>query len=165
MNTWKTVPESYQQRVYNNTLATVKCQIHHAKNAKPAMFISVEAARVDNAIFLDYLTSEVALEESEIGSSYPKIQIDNNCTNDNLQFGMPGGRGNYEDDGNQTDERNAIPTASRRPHPSTELKRFDLGTGDVEGYEGEDGEHAEADADAEEDASKAEDKSTQNVEH
>ena len=27
MNTWNTLPESYQQRVYNNTLATVKCQI------------------------------------------------------------------------------------------------------------------------------------------
>jgi len=25
MNTWNTLPESYQQRVYNNTLATVKC--------------------------------------------------------------------------------------------------------------------------------------------
>jgi hypothetical protein len=27
MNTWNTLPESYQQRVYNNTLATVKRQI------------------------------------------------------------------------------------------------------------------------------------------
>jgi hypothetical protein len=27
INTWNTLPESYQQRVYNNTLATVKGQI------------------------------------------------------------------------------------------------------------------------------------------
>jgi hypothetical protein len=67
MNTWNTVPESYQQRVYNNTLATVKRQIQQAENPTPAVVISVEAARVDNAILLDYLTSEVALEHPEIG--------------------------------------------------------------------------------------------------
>jgi len=30
MNTWKTLLESYQQTVYKNTLATVKCQIQQA---------------------------------------------------------------------------------------------------------------------------------------
>ena len=40
--------------------------------------------------------------------------------------------------------------------------RFDLGTSDVDGYEGEDGD--DADADEEEEASQAEDGSTQNVE-
>jgi len=40
--------------------------------------ISVEAARGDNAILLDYLASEVALEESEIGRTDPNILIDNN---------------------------------------------------------------------------------------
>jgi hypothetical protein len=53
MNTWNTLPESYQQRVYNNTLATVKRQIHQAENQTPAVVISVEAARVGNAILLD----------------------------------------------------------------------------------------------------------------
>ena len=53
MNTWNTLPESYQQRVYNNTLATVKRQIQQAENPTPAVVISVEAARVDNAILLD----------------------------------------------------------------------------------------------------------------
>jgi len=82
MNPWNTLPESYQQRVYNNTLATVKRQIQQAENPTPAMVISVEAARVDNAILLDYLTSEVALEEPEIGSTDQNIPIDNNCTDD-----------------------------------------------------------------------------------
>jgi len=50
MNTWNTLPESYQQRVYKNTLATIKHQIQQAENPMPAEVISVEAARVDNAI-------------------------------------------------------------------------------------------------------------------
>jgi len=159
MNTWNTLPESYQQRVYNNTLATVKRQIQQAENPTPAVVISVEAARVDNAILLDYLTSEVALEEPEIGSTDSNIPIDNNCTDDELHFGMPGGSGDFEDEG---DESDAIPTASRRRRAATELERFDLGTSDVDGYEGEDGD--DADADEEEEASQAEDGSTQNVE-
>jgi len=73
MNTWNTLPESYQQRVYNNTHATVKRQIQQAENPTPAVVISVEAARVDNAILLEYLTSEVAPEEPEIGSTDPNI--------------------------------------------------------------------------------------------
>jgi hypothetical protein len=42
--------------------------------------------------------------------------------------------------------------------------RIDLGPSDVDGYEGEDGDHADADADEEEDASQVDDGSTQNVE-
>jgi hypothetical protein len=61
MNTWNILPESYQQRVYNNTLATVKRQIQQANNRTPSMLIRVDAARVDNAILLDYSASEVAL--------------------------------------------------------------------------------------------------------
>jgi hypothetical protein len=78
MNTWNTLPESYQQRVYNNTLATVKCQIQQAENPTPAVVIRVEAVHVDNAMLLDYLTFEVALEEPEIGSTDPNIPIGNN---------------------------------------------------------------------------------------
>jgi len=159
MNTWNTLPESYQQRVYNNTLATVKRQIQQAENPTPAVVISVEAALVDDAILLDYLTSEVALEEPEIRSTDSNIPIDNNCTNDELHFGMPGGSGDFEDEG---DESDAIPTASQRQRAATELERFDLGTSGVDGYEGEDGD--DADADEEEEASQAEDGSTQNVE-
>jgi hypothetical protein len=168
MNTWNTLPESYQQRVYNNTLATVKRQIQQAENPTPAVVISVEAARVDNAILLDYLASEVALEKPEIGSTDPNIPIDNNCKDDELHFGMPGGSGDFEDEGDESDERDAIPTASRRRRPATELERCDLGTSDVDGHEGEDGDdadaNADADADEEEEASQVDDGSTQNVE-
>jgi len=72
---------------------------------------------------------------------------------------MQGGSGDFEDDG---DESDAIPTASRGRRAATELGRFDLGTRDVDGYEGEDGD--DADADEEEEPSQAEDGSTQNVE-
>jgi len=162
MNTWNTLPESYQQRVYKNTLATVKRQIQPVENPTPAEVISVEAAHVDNAILLDYLTSKVALEEPQIGSTDPNIPIDNNCTDDELHFGMPGGSGDHEVDGDKSDEHGAIPTASRQRRPASELERFDQGTSDVDGYEGDDGD--DADADEEEEASLANDGSTQNVE-
>jgi len=162
MNTCNTLPESYQQRVYNNTLAPVKRQIQQAENPTPAVVISVEAACVDNAILLDYLTSEVALVEAEIGSTDPNIPIDNNCMHEELHFGMPGANGDNEDEGDESDVRDAIPTASQRQRPMTELERFDLGTSDVDGYEGEDGDEAYADEEVE--ASQADDGSTQNVE-
>jgi hypothetical protein len=124
--------------------------------------ISVEAARVDNAILLVYLASEVALEEPEIGSTDPNIAIDNNCTDDELHFGMPGGSGDYEDEGDGSDVRDAIRTASRRRWLATELERIDLGTSDVNRYEGEDGDDGHVDE--EEAASQADDRSTQKVE-
>ena len=113
MNTWNTLPESYQQWVNKNTPATVKRQIQQAENPTPAVVISVEAARVENAILLDYLTPEVGLKEPEIGSPDQNIPIENNCIDDKLHFGMPGGSGDYEDEGNESDEHDAIPTASR----------------------------------------------------
>jgi hypothetical protein len=61
MNTWNTLPESYQRRVYINTIATVNRRIQQAENPMPTVVISVAAARVDNAILLDYLTSDLAL--------------------------------------------------------------------------------------------------------
>jgi len=162
MNTWNTLLESYQQRVYNNTPATVKRQIQQAENPMPAVVISVEAAHVDNAILLDYLASEVALEEPEIGSTDPNIPIDNNCTDDEHHFRMPGGRRDYEDEGDENEDRDAIRTASQWRRPATELEIVDLGTSDVDRYEGNDGN--DADADEEEEASQADDRSTQNVE-
>jgi hypothetical protein len=113
MNTWNTLPESYQQRVYNNTLATVKRQIQQVENPMPAVVISVQAPRVDNAILRNNITSEVALDEPQIGSTDPNIPIDNNGTNDELHFGIPGVSGDYEDEDNDSDERDGIPTASR----------------------------------------------------
>jgi len=73
---------------------------------------------------------------------------------------MTGGSGDLEDEGDESDD---IPTASRRRLAATELERFDLGTSDVNRYEGEDGD--DADVDEEVEASQAEDGSTQNVEH
>jgi hypothetical protein len=164
MNTWNTLPESYQQKVYNNTLATVKRQIQRAKNPTPAVVFSVEAARVDNAIFLDYLASEVALEQPEIGSTDPNMPINNNCPYIKFHVGMPVDGGIYEDEGDESDHRDAIPTASRQRRPPTELERFDLGTSDVDRYAGEDGDDADADADEAEESSQVDNGSTQNVE-
>jgi hypothetical protein len=53
MNTWNTLPESYQQTVYRNTTPPVKRRIQQEENQSPIMVISVEAERVDNAILLD----------------------------------------------------------------------------------------------------------------
>jgi hypothetical protein len=145
MNSWNTLPESYQQRVYNNTLATFKHQIQQAENPTPAVVISVKAVHVDNAILLDYLAPEVALEEGEIGSTDPNIPTDNNCMDNELHLEMPGGSGNYEDDGDENDVCDAIPTARWRQWPAPELKMFDLGSSDVDGYEGEDGDDTDAD--------------------
>jgi hypothetical protein len=111
---WNTLPESYHQRVYKNTLATVKHQIQQAENQTPAMVISMEAARAENAILLGYLIFEVALEEAKIGRTDLSIAIDSNCTHDRLHFRMPGGSGNYKDKGDISDECDAIPTTSRR---------------------------------------------------
>ena len=61
MNTWNTLLVRYQQSVSKNTLAKVKYRIQQGGNPTPAMVISVEAARLDNAIFLHYLTSDMAL--------------------------------------------------------------------------------------------------------
>jgi len=162
MNTRNTLPESYQQRVYNNTLATVKCQIQQVENPMPGVVISVEAVRGDNAILLDYLTSEMSLGELEIGSTDPNIPIDNNCMDDKHHFGMPGDSGDCEDEGDQSDVGDDIRTASRRRWSVTELKRFNLATSDVSVYEGDDGTNAHADK--EEEASQADDESTQNME-
>jgi len=166
MNPWNTLPESYQQSVYNNNLVTVKRQIQQAENPTPAVVISVEGACVDNAIHLDFMASEGALEEPEIGSTDPNIPIGNHCTDDELHFGMAGCSGDYDDEGDESDNRYAIPTASRRRRPTTQLERFALTTSDVDGYVGEDGEDSDADVDEEEEeSSQVDDGSTQNVEN
>jgi len=162
INTWNTLPQSFQQRGYKNTLATVKCQIQQAENPTPADVISMEAARHDNAILLDYVTSEVALENPEIRSTDANISIDNNCTDYEQHFGMPGGSKDYVDEGDKINESHAIPTATQRRCATTSLVRFDLRTSNVNGYKGIDGNNAEADE--EEEASQADNGSMQNLE-
>ena len=98
MNTWNTLPVSYQQRVYNNTLATVKHQIQLGKNPTPGAVISTEATRGDIAILLHSLTSEVGLEEPELGRTDPNIPNDNNGTHDELHFVMSEGWDGYDDE-------------------------------------------------------------------
>jgi len=114
MNTWNTLPESYQQMVYKKTLSSDKRQIQQAENPTPAVVISMEAMRVHNAILLDYLISKVALVEPEIRSTDADILIDNNCTYNELHFGAPGGCGHFEDEGDETDERDAIHNGSQQ---------------------------------------------------
>jgi hypothetical protein len=105
------------------------------------------------------------LQEPEIRITDPNIPTDNNCTDDELHFRMPGGSGNYADKGDESDVCTTIPTASRRRRPATELERFDLGTSDVDGYEGEDGDDADADADQKEESSQADDGSIPSMEY
>ena len=122
------------------------------------MVISTEAASVDNANHLDYLTSKVVFQEPQIESTDRNIKIDNNCIDDKLHFGMPCGSRDYENEGDKTD---AIPTASQQPRAVTELERFHQGSSDVDRYESEDGDAA--DVDEQEESSQADDGSTQNV--
>jgi len=105
----------------------------------------------------------VALEEPEIGSTDPNILIDNNSTDDELHFGMPGGCEYYDDEGDEIDGSAAIPTAGWRRRAPTELERFDLGTSDVDGYEGDDGD--DVDVAEKDEASHADDGLTQTLEN
>jgi hypothetical protein len=59
------------------------------------------------------LASKVALKEPVIGSTESNILISNNATDDELQFGIAGGSGDYEDERNESDVPDAIPTANR----------------------------------------------------
>jgi hypothetical protein len=133
MNTWNTLLESYQQRVYNNTLATVKRQVQQAENPTPAVVISVEEAHAENAIVREYLASEVALEDPVIGSTDPNLMIYTICTDDKLHFGMTGGSRDDDDEGDENDNRDVIPTASRPQQPATASERFDMGISVVNG--------------------------------
>jgi hypothetical protein len=162
MNTWNTLPESYRQRVYTNTLGIVKRQIQQAENEMPAKVIRTEAAYIDNAILLYYSTSEVGLEEPEIGSTDLNIPRDYNCKDDERLFGMPGGCEADDDGGDEIDKSDAIPTTSRQRQATTEIERFHLRTSDVDGYEGADGD--DADADEEKESSQANDGFTQTLE-
>jgi hypothetical protein len=159
MNTWTKLPESYQQRLYQNTLATVKHKIKRAENPTTAIVSSMEAVHVANLILLDYFTPEVPLEEPEIGWTDLNVSIDNNCTDDQLHFGMPGDRGDYEVKADKSDKSNAIPTTSQRRRAATELVRFALGTSDEDGYGCKHGN----DVDDEQDASQPDDGSAKNV--
>jgi hypothetical protein len=111
MNTWNTLPESYQQRVYNITVATVKHQKKQAEKPAPPMANSIEPTSIHMTILLDYLTTEMALAEPENRSTEPEIPIHKICTNYELHFGLPGGSSDYEDSVDDSDIAEAIPTS------------------------------------------------------
>jgi hypothetical protein len=162
MNTWNPLLESYQQWVYKNTLATVKCHIQHLENPTPAEVISNEAAHVDNAIHLECGTSKVAFEESEIRSTHPNILIDIRCTDDHLHFGIPCSCNDYDDDGDEINRCNEIPSTSRRQQAAPDLERCKLVTRYIEGYDG--GSRDNADADEEDQTLQANNVLTQTLE-
>jgi len=147
-NTWNTLPENYQHRVYKNTFTTLKRQIQQAENSTPAMLISAEALHIDKSIFPHYLTLEVALEEPEIRRTDPVIPIDNTWMDDKLHFRITAGRGDYGDEGDESDKRYDIHTASQLWRAATDLERFDQATSDVDRYGGMNGDNADADAEA-----------------
>jgi hypothetical protein len=64
----------------------------------------------------------VALEEPEIASCDPNIPIDNNCTDEELHFRIPGGDKGYDNQGDDIDESDALPTSSRPRWPAIELE-------------------------------------------
>jgi hypothetical protein len=77
---------------------------------------------------------------------------------------MAGGSGDYQDEGDESDERDTIPTTSRRRWHATELETFDLVTSYVHRYEGEDGDNADADVDHDPEVTQADDGSMYNIE-
>jgi len=142
MNTCSTLPESYQQRMYEISLATIKHQIQQAENSQPALVNSMGEWHVGSDIILDYLTYEVVLEKPVIRSTDPEIPIPNNCTDVELHFGRPWRRKEYKDEGDEINGSHAIPTTSRLRWATIELERFVLGTSEVDGYKGDDGDDA-----------------------
>jgi len=75
---------------------------------------------------------------------------------------MPGGYGDYKAEGDESNLRNAILSASWRQGPATQLKMFDLETSDVDAIKAEDRDDADTDQDKE--TSQADDGSKQTVE-
>jgi len=77
---------------------------------------------------------------------------------------MPVGGGDWEHDGDESNEGVAISSACQRPRPTTQLVSFDLGTSDVAGHTCNNGDHLDTDTDEEEEVSRANDGTTLNVE-
>jgi hypothetical protein len=84
----------------------------------------------------------------------------------NCISGCQGGCEDYNAEGDEMDESDAVPADSQRRQAATELRRFDLCTSDVDEYEGQDGNNGNnADADEEEEALQADDGLTQPLVH
>jgi hypothetical protein len=127
----------------------------------PAAVMSTEAACVDIAINLDYLTSKVVLQDPGIERTDPHSLLEINCMDDEVHFVMPGGCDDYDNEADEMDESDVNLTASGQRQAATELERLDLGTSDVDGYEGD--HFDDADTDEEEEASQADHGLTQTL--
>jgi len=57
------------------------------------------------------LTSDLALEDPEIGNTDPNIPIYYNCTDDEVYFGMLWGCEEYDDERDEIDKSDAIANA------------------------------------------------------
>jgi hypothetical protein len=147
--------------VNNNSLATVKYQIEQEEKPMPAVVITMEPARFINTLLLDYVTSKVGFVETEIKITDPHILVLNKCMDDKLHVLMARGSGDYENENNESDKYNAIPTAIRRSRAATDLKTLDLGTSNVHRYMGTDGDNVHLNK--EEQESQANDGSTENL--
>jgi hypothetical protein len=73
------------------------------------------------------------------------MPIDINAMDDELRFGMPGGTRMYGDKRHGGYEYYGVPTTRWRQWAAIDLQSFGFETGDVDGYEGEDGDDALAD--------------------
>jgi hypothetical protein len=58
------------------------------------------------------LTSKVALEETEIGTTGPIIVIFNSYTDEQPHLGIPWGNCNYDDEGDESDEDDSLYSTS-----------------------------------------------------
>jgi len=163
MNTWNRLLESYQQRVYTNSSATVNHPIQQAENPMPAELLSTEAVSVDIASLLHDLTSEVVVEKSEIRSIDPNFVMNTNCMDAKFHFRMPGGSEDNEDERDEIDKRDAFPTVSQSQWATTDLKSFELETSAGDGCECYNTD--DVNVDAEQDASQAADGSTHKLEY
>jgi hypothetical protein len=86
----------------------------------------VEAAHVDNPVLLDYLTTPVMLEETEIGNTDRNIPNVTNCLDDEPNPGMAVGWAGYKEQRDEIFEHHAILTGSSQGRVLTELGRFHL---------------------------------------
>jgi hypothetical protein len=74
----------------------------------------MEAARFYNAILRDNLNSKVALGESDISCTNPNILVVNDCADNKLHIEITVGSRDYEDEGDESDQCEAIPTDSQQ---------------------------------------------------
>jgi hypothetical protein len=74
----------------------------------PAVVINVKAAHINDASLLHYLAAQEALRKPEFKGTEPHILGDNYYTDDKLYFGIPWCIWDYQDEGDESNNPNAI---------------------------------------------------------